>query len=82
MCLPADHGYISRAQALRILLDLELDLLSFFQVPVAFAADGGKVDKDVLTTVALNEPVALCGVEPFDSSSFSFRHVSPSFLFC
>ena len=72
MCLPADHGHVGRAQALGILLDLELDLLSFLQVPVAITPDGRKVDKDVLATITLDEPVTLCGVEPFDSSSFSF----------
>jgi hypothetical protein len=67
-------------QALLALLDVKLDALPLFQVPEAFALDRGIVDKDVIGTLPRYEPIALGSIEPLDSSSYSFRHFSPSFL--
>jgi hypothetical protein len=75
--LPAQHGHIGRLQALLALLDVELDALTFFQVPEAIASDCGEMDKDVSAFLPLDKPVALGSIEPLYSSSYSFRHVTP-----
>ena len=72
--LPAQHGHVSRLQALLALLDVELDPLSFFQVPEAIATDCREVDKDVSAFLPLNKPIALRPIKPLDGSSFSFCH--------
>jgi hypothetical protein len=41
------------------LLDVELDVLSLFQVPEAIALDCGEVDKDVSAFLPLDKPIAL-----------------------
>ena len=59
------------------LSDFKFNALAFFQVAVAFAADCGKVDKNVIAALSLNESIAFGSIEPLDSSSYSFRHFTP-----
>jgi hypothetical protein len=59
------------------LLDVELNLLTFFQVPEAIALDCREMDKDVSAFLPLDKPIALGSIEPLDSSSYSFRHFTP-----
>src|SRR4029077_12875891 len=59
---------------------VELDLLAFFECPVAIALDVGVVDEDVLAPAfERDEAVALLGVEKLDSSS---RHYTYLFFHC
>jgi hypothetical protein len=64
-------------KAFGALLDAELDALSFLEVPEALASDGGIVDEYVVAFLPRNEPIALAPIKPLDSSSYSFRHVTP-----
>jgi hypothetical protein len=75
--LPTYHGHVGRLQSLLALLDVELNALSFFQVPKAFASDFREMDKDIRAILLGDKPVALASIEPLDGSSYSFRHVSP-----
>jgi hypothetical protein len=68
-------------QSLGTLLDVELDALPLFQVPVAFAADCRVVDKDIRAPLPRDEAIAFGSIEPFDGSICSFRHFIPFTLF-
>ena len=59
------------------LFNIELDLLTFHQVAVAIALNGGEMDEYVLAAWALDETEALVTIEPLDSTSYSFRHCLP-----
>ena len=58
-------------EALGPLLDLKLHHLAFGKGLVAIHLNRGEVDENVLSRLALDEPVALCCVEPFDDTLFS-----------
>jgi len=53
-------------QALAALLDIELNALSFSQIPDAIASDGGVMDKHVSASLPRNEAKALVFIEPLD----------------
>ena len=44
--------------------DIELDLVAFLEALIAFALDGAVVHEDVGATLAAEESVSLCVVEP------------------
>jgi len=62
--------YALGLQALGALLDLELDGLAFIQGLVSIGLDRRKMDKDVLTGLALNKAVALGRIKPLHCSLF------------
>jgi hypothetical protein len=64
-------------QALATLLDIELNALSFSQIPDAIASDGGIVDKQVSASIPRNEAKAFVFIEPLDGSFRSLRHFLP-----
>ena len=64
-------GNILRLQAFGALADLEFNSLPFVQGFVPVHLNGRKMDENVLTRLALNETIALAGVEPFHCSLFS-----------
>jgi hypothetical protein len=69
------QSYVRSLGAFRTLFNSELNLLSFFQVPIAISRDSGKVDEYVRAVLALNESVAFAGIEPFDRTDDTFsRH--------
>jgi hypothetical protein len=57
-------------QALRALLDLELDSLSLIERLIAVGLNGRKVYENVLAGLALDESVSLAGIEPLYCSLF------------
>ncbi len=63
-----EAGNVLGLQALRALPYLELNRLAFVEALVAVHLDRGKMDEDVLTGLALDEPVTLAGVEPLHCS--------------
>ena len=67
-----DGDDVGGLQALGTLLDLELDLLAFFQVLEAIALDSAEVDEDVRAAFALNEAITLAPIEPFDCAGDTF----------
>jgi hypothetical protein len=58
-------------EALWTLGNLKFHRLTFVQRFVAVSLNGRKVNENVLAGLALNEPVALAGIEPLDRSLFS-----------
>jgi hypothetical protein len=48
--------------------DLELHLFAILQSFVSFHLDGRIVDENIILALALDETVALAGVEPLDTS--------------
>jgi len=58
-------------KALGALADLKLHKLAFVQRLVSIHLDGGEVNEDIFTRLALDEPIALCCVEPFHHTLFS-----------
>jgi hypothetical protein len=64
-------------QSFGTLLDVELDALPLFQVPEAFAANCGVMDKDIRAGLPLDEAIAFGSIEPLDGSTCSFRHFLP-----
>ena len=73
----ADDGDVAGLRTLGSLLDLELNLLAFFQVLETFALNGGEVDEDIRAAFASEESVALASVEPFDCAGDTLRHCLP-----
>ena len=73
-----DAGHVLGLQALGALADFEFNRLALAERLVAIHLDGLKMHKDVLAGLALDEPVALAGVEPLHSTLFSHCY----FLFC
>ena len=58
-------------QALRPSGNFEFNRLAFVQRFVPLRLNGGEVDKNVLTGLALDEPKSLAGIEPLHCSLFS-----------
>src|SRR5713101_2541134 len=61
-----DLGHVAGLRALGTVNDLELDCLAFLERAEAVALNGRVVHEDVTASVALDEPVPLCVVEPLD----------------
>ena len=59
-----DAFYVFCLQALGAFFDLKAHPGALFQATVAFAYDGGEMNEDVITTFALDKPVAFGSVEP------------------
>jgi len=75
--------YALRLQAFGALADFKLDRLALVQVSVSIPLDGRVVHKHVLARLALNETVALAGVEPLHRSlflHFCFLYFTLSYL--
>ena len=70
-----ENHYIRGLQTLGALLDGEFHLLAFLQVLKAFAANCGKVDKDVGAAIASDETVALGPIEPLNRADDTFSHI-------
>jgi hypothetical protein len=68
MELDSDQTDVLGFLALATRGDIELDLLSLIERPVAIALDAGEVDEDVVTLFPRNEAEALLGVEPLDGA--------------
>jgi len=66
--LEANH--VLGLQAFWALLDFELHRLAFVQSFVSVGLDSRKVNEDIFTTLALDEPITLAGVEPLDCALF------------
>jgi hypothetical protein len=65
---------VHRGRFPAVLLDLELDLLTFIERAQSGALDGGDVHEDVpASTCGLNETIALLRVEPLHRSVRHFR---------
>jgi hypothetical protein len=58
-------------KALGALADLKLHKLAFVQRLVSIHLDGGEVNEDIFTRLALDEPITLCCVEPLHHTLFS-----------
>src|SRR5205085_11108254 len=61
---------VFRLQAFRPLLHVEFDSFSLVEGPVTARLDGGVMNEDVLTGIALEEAVAFVIVEPLHSTNF------------
>jgi len=68
---------VGRLGSFGTLLNNELDFLTFSQVAETVTLNSGEMDENVLSTFALNEAEALITIEPFDGTSYSFRHCLP-----
>jgi hypothetical protein len=66
-----DGNDIGGLVALGTLDDFEFHRRAFLQVTVSVTLDGGVVDENVFATLALDESVAFCGVEPLDGALLS-----------
>jgi hypothetical protein len=66
-----EAGYVRCLQALRAAGNFEFNSLAFVQRFVPFRLNCGKVDENVLTGLALDEPIPLAGIEPLHCSLFS-----------
>ena len=65
---------VHRGRFSAVLLDLELDLLTFIERAQSGALDGGDVHEDIpASTCGLNETIALLRVEPLHRSARHFR---------
>src|SRR5271154_5251949 len=64
-------GDVRCLQALGAAGHFEFNRLAFVQRFVAFRLNRGKVDKNVLAGLALDEPKTLASIEPLHSSLFS-----------
>ena len=63
-------------QALGALADFEFNRLPFVEALIPLRLDGGEVHEDILTGLALDEPVTLAGVEPLHCSLFFTQCIS------
>src|SRR6266446_2342588 len=70
-------GDVFGLKALGALLDLKLHRLPFRQRLVSIHLNRGEMDEDVLSRLALNEPIAFCCVEPLDHTLFSAQLSTP-----
>jgi hypothetical protein len=68
------HGDVASLRSFGSLFNIELDLLTFLQVAVAIALNGGEMDENVLSAFALDEAEAFFTIEPLDGTSYTFRH--------
>ena len=57
-------------QTLGALLHRKLNGLAFFQRPEAVRLDSGEVNENIFASLAADEPVALCVVEPLNGALF------------
>jgi hypothetical protein len=64
-------NHVRGLKALGALDHFELDCRALLEVAIAVALNGGIVDKNVFTFIALDEAVPLGGIEPLYGSSFS-----------
>lgn len=76
--LETDDGF--RLQTLGSFLHLELHSLTLVQGLVTLGLDRAVVYENVLTALTLNEPIALAGVKPLDSTLFSTQLLTPCWL--
>lgn len=67
--LEADYAF--GLQALGSLLHFELNRLSFVERLVPVGLNGRKVNEDVFAGLALDEPIALCRIEPLHCTLLS-----------
>lgn len=63
--------------ALRPLAHLELHVLPFRKRLIAIHLDRGEMDENVLSRLALDEAVSLCGIEPLHNTRFSTQLRTP-----
>lgn len=71
--------YVRGLETLGALGHFEFNRLAIVQCLVAISQNGGEVDENVLTALALDEPKALAGIEPLHRTLF-FIHCFYSFL--
>ncbi len=69
--LPLQADNVFRLKALGALGDFKLHRRALLKAAIAFTLNGGEVDENVLSRRALDETVALAGVEPLHCSLFS-----------
>src|SRR5688572_2902412 len=62
----SDLGDVRRLQALRAFPNFEFDVVVFLQRPEPVCLDGRVVDEHIGSPFTLDEPEALCVVEPLD----------------
>ena len=65
-----EAGHVLRLQALRALADFKFNGLSFVERFVSIHLNRGEMDENILAGLALDESVALAGVEPLHCSLF------------
>jgi hypothetical protein len=65
-----EAGHVLRLQALGTLADFKFNGLSFVERFVSLHRDGRKMDEHIFAGLALDESVALAGVEPLHCSLF------------
>src|SRR5229473_3119779 len=66
--------HVLRLQAFGALADFKFNSLSFVERLVSVHHDCGKMDENILAGLALDESVALAGVEPLHCSLFFHCH--------
>src|SRR5205807_5308356 len=71
--------YVGGLQSFRTLGHFEFNRLAIVESLVAISHNGGEMDENVLTALALDEPKALAGIEPLHGTLF-FIHCFYSFL--
>lgn len=71
MGVVSDLGYIFSLKPFGALFHLKFDKLAFVERFVSIHLDGGEVNEDVLSRLALDETVPLRSVEPLDHTLFS-----------
>ena len=69
-----NRGDVGGLQSLRASLDAEFDLLSFFELAVAFHLDCREVDEDVVPVLTPDKSIALHRVEPLHRTNYSIGH--------
>jgi len=65
------HCDVGRLRSLGTLFDSEFDLLSFLQVTEPIALNGGEMDENVLSALALDKAEAFVTIEPLDGTSYT-----------
>jgi len=65
-----EAGDVRSLQALGAAGYFEFNRLAFVQRLVPLCLDGREVDENILTGLALDEPITLAGIEPLHSSLF------------
>lgn len=61
-------------QALRPCANFKLDRLAFGERPIAVGLNRREMHENILASLASDEPVSLCRVEPFHYALLSHRH--------
>ncbi|VXC70769.1 Putative cold shock protein (fragment) [Pseudomonas sp. 8Z] len=72
--LGSERSDVFGLQAFLALGYTELDLLSLDQGAVTVTANGAKVYEHIWAAFALNKPIALGIIEPFDGSALTLCH--------